>query len=71
MSAGQTANGNGPTFDINDPSGWELALVTNPTDSATAAANHSKLVSTGVFFAILKITFDQRWSILIKSLRIF
>ncbi|KAG0557934.1 hypothetical protein M758_11G163000 [Ceratodon purpureus] len=40
---GQTANGNGPTFDINDPAGWELALVTNPTDSATAAANHSKL----------------------------
>lgn len=40
---GQSANGNGPTFDINDPSGWELALVTNPTDSATAAANHSKL----------------------------
>lgn len=50
MSAGQTANGTGPTFDINDPSGWELALVTNPTDTATAAANHSKLVSVGVFF---------------------
>ena len=44
-SAGQTANGNGPTFDINDPAGWELALVTNPTDSATAAEKHSKLVS--------------------------
>ncbi|XP_024359241.1 putative clathrin assembly protein At4g25940 [Physcomitrium patens] len=41
---GQSANGNaGPTFDVNDPAGWELALVTNPTDTATAAANHSKL----------------------------
>lgn len=40
---GQTANGNGPKFDINDPSGWELALVTNPTDSTAAAAKHSQL----------------------------
>lgn len=41
---GANANGNITTFDINDPSGWELALVTNPTDSATAAANHKNLV---------------------------
>jgi len=58
VSAGQTANGNGPTFDINDPSGWELALVTNPTDSATAAANHNKLVSTVVFSAQPKTHFN-------------
>jgi hypothetical protein len=41
---GTNGNGNIRTFDVNDPSGWELALVTNPTDSATAAANHKKLV---------------------------
>ncbi|XP_024402711.1 putative clathrin assembly protein At2g01600 isoform X2 [Physcomitrium patens] len=41
---GQSANGNaGPTFDVNDPAGWELALVTNPTDSATAATKHNNL----------------------------
>ena len=38
------ANGTGPTFDINDPAGWELALVTNPTDIAAAPINTSKLV---------------------------
>jgi len=40
---GTNGNGNIRIFDVNDPSGWELALVTNPTDSATAAANHKKL----------------------------
>lgn len=58
MASGQTANGNGPKFDINDPSGWELALVTNPTDSTAAAAKHSQLVSfahilTDFFFDLL------------------
>lgn len=38
------ANGTGPTFDINDPAGWELALVTHPTDIAAAPINNSKLV---------------------------
>lgn len=53
------ANGNGAAaFDVNDPSGWELALVTNPTDS-TAAATNSKLVSEKSKHSRLGTTFES------------
>jgi hypothetical protein len=37
------ANGTGSTYNANGTTGWELALVTNPTDNASVATN-SKFV---------------------------
>jgi len=34
-----TANGTGSTYNANGTTGWELALVTNPTDNASVATN--------------------------------
>ncbi|CAM6013090.1 unnamed protein product [Sphagnum balticum] len=48
-----TTNGNGSAYNADGTTGWELALVTNPTDSSSAATN-SKLAG-----GLDKLTLDS------------